>query len=239
MNALEKGSPAANEAPETTTEETKSSLEAPRPFPQIPEGASLAEAALFYAEAGISVFPLPPGEKVAYRGSSGFKDATADPEQVKALWEEEPLANIGTPDFDVLDVEGPDGHEVAGFEALRKLEDEHGALPKTLTVLTPSGGRHIYLRGVELNQANHWPGIDVKRAGRGYVLLPPSSNGNGKTYQVYDRSQIAAAAFWLKAPPKQFPAKWEPAVGSRNTDMYALARALHSRGLEEESIYKQ
>lgn len=53
------------------------------------------EHALKYASIGWHVFPLAPDHKIPLAGSSGFNDATTDPEKIKQMWERTPKANIG------------------------------------------------------------------------------------------------------------------------------------------------
>jgi len=81
-------------------------------------------SALWYVRQGFAVFPLwwPNGGRCACpKGdacpspakhpmtATGFHDASADEEQVKAWWSKWPTANIGLPtghDFDVVDIDG-------------------------------------------------------------------------------------------------------------------------------------
>jgi DNA-binding MarR family transcriptional regulator len=107
------------------------------------------------------------------------------------LFNRYPGASIGVPagresGFFVLDVDS-----LAVFE---KLEKEHGKLPVTLMVRTPSGGLHIYFEYVEgvTNSPGGLPkGLDVRGQG-GYVLVPPSPG-----YEIESRSPIAEAPGWL------------------------------------------
>ena len=138
---------------------------------------ALAESARWYAEHGIAVFPLQPRSKIPMRGSRGCKDATTNIEQVTSWWTQMPNANIGVvtgKQFDVIDVDGPDG-----FESLSHIKP----IPYVLaSVITPRG-RHIYVqqRAERKNGTNLQPGIDIRASG-GYVVAPPSINPEGKVY---------------------------------------------------------
>lgn len=132
--------------------------------------STLSEAALSYAAAGNPVFPCEAGGKRPL-ASRGFKDATRNPRVLAAWWERNPEANIGMPVPDgtvIIDVD----HRNGGFIP--------EGLPSTRTVVTPNGGYHLYYRvdhdaGDRL--VGRWPGVkgvDVKAAGKGYVLVPPS-----------------------------------------------------------------
>jgi len=139
---------------------------------------AILNAALEYAARGWFVFPLKTGEKTPLT-PHGFKDATTDPEQVRAWWTQCPEANVGIrtgreSGLVVLDI---DHHgEADGEESLAKLLKEFGPLPPTFEVRTPNGGRHLYFahRDGEVKSRNGLrPGLDLKADG-GYVVAPPS-----------------------------------------------------------------
>ncbi len=81
-------------------------------------GALLA-AALWYASQGVAVFALEPCGKRPLPRTHGFKDATTDPERIRAWWTAVPTANIGAPTgdtFDVIDIDGSLGaRTIAGL----------------------------------------------------------------------------------------------------------------------------
>ena len=138
---------------------------------------ALAESAKWYAEQGIAVFPLQPRSKIPMRGSRGCKDATTNVEQVTSWWTQIPNANIGVVtgfQFDVIDVDGPDG-----FESLSHLKPIANVLA---SVITPRG-RHIYVKAKpeRKNGTNLKLGVDFRASG-GYVVAPPSINAEGKIY---------------------------------------------------------
>gem|GEM_PF-2944623 len=121
----------------------------------------------------------------------GFKDASTDPRRITAWRHRWPNANIGMPTGEASGVFALD---VDRLEALEELEREHGKLPDTLTVRTPSGGLHLDFRHVEgiTNSPGGLPaGIDVRGEG-GYVLVPPSAG-----YEWESRSEVAEAPEWL------------------------------------------
>jgi len=149
--------------------------------------ASLAGAALWYAEQGFRVFPISPGTKVPYKGSGGCKDGTSDMDRVAAWWKADPRANIGIATGHLVDVVDFDG--VRGHEAWAELWRDHPddgltpGVPLLATVSTPRpGGLHAYVRATgQGNGASMVPGVDYRGAG-GYVLAPPSRTGQG-TYE--------------------------------------------------------
>ena len=156
------------------------------------------DAALALAAAGWRVFPLVEGAKRPIT-THGVKDATSDPSEIASWWRRYPGANIGVAvpaDMLAVDVDtkGADGHA-----ALAALEAEHGTLPETRTVETPSGGRHLIFRkpsDVRLtNRVNVKPGIDV-RTGGGYLVAPPSEI-DGRPYRLLIDREPAEAPRWL------------------------------------------
>lgn len=90
-----------------------------------------------------------------------------------------PLSNIF-----VLDIDPKNG----GALSLANLISEHGLLPETLTVRTPSGGWHRYFRwpadGSVYNSCGQLgAGLDI-RGRNGYVLAPPSYIVDRETGEV-------------------------------------------------------
>ena len=135
------------------------------------------------------MFPLMPGSKVPLLGSHGHLVGVADADVARACWLKNPTANIGAATgsrsgFWVLDVNPRHG----GPAALADLEAEHSALPATIEVVTPYGGRQLFWKwnseGLEVRNSvdRIGPGLDV--AGEGsFVVIPPSRLANGWRYR--------------------------------------------------------
>jgi len=89
------------------------------------------------------IFPLSKTAKVPEKGSAGFKDALP---RDKALnqWPDIYAGNIGlypgASDLIVIDVDVKHGAD--GVATMEQLQKQHGKLPETLTIRTPSGGWH-------------------------------------------------------------------------------------------------
>lgn len=133
----------------------------------------------------------------------GLKDATTDEAVIRAMWERHARANVAVATgavsgIVVLDVDAGKG----GFETLARLEEEHGALPATLTVATGGGGLHLYFRhpGVPVRNSVRklGPGLDIRGDG-GYVIAPPSNHRSGGTYTWKDEREPAEMPAWLLA----------------------------------------
>ena len=85
------------------------------------------------------------------RTPRGAKDATTDPSQIKAWWQNWPDANVGIatgPESGlvVLDVDVDVEKGTDGEASLRELEAKHGQLPMTIEAETGRGGRRAWFR---------------------------------------------------------------------------------------------
>jgi hypothetical protein len=136
---------------------------------------ALLNAALAYAEQGFAVFPC--GDNKQPLTKHGFEDAASEPEQIKRWWARNPDALIGMAIPDgviIVDVDPRNG----GKETMRELRREHGrnAFPDTRRSRTGGGGTHLWYAadGEAPMRGKLGRGVDVKRAGKGYAIVPPS-----------------------------------------------------------------
>jgi len=163
----------------------------------------MIKIALGLAGAGFKVFPLTPGTKVPMKGTKGLTEATIDTNQISFWWTQWPTANIGIapwPDWVILDLDIKDG--AALNNSIEKLNSL--GLPNTFTVVTPSGGLHLYYRWphnlytVKSTVGTKWgfPGVDIRAQG-GYVVAPGSRttksprSAEGEYTIAKDLSQVA------------------------------------------------
>jgi hypothetical protein len=150
---------------------------------------TLGGAAVWYAERGHLVFPLRPHTKIPAT-PHGFKDASMNPDTIRAWWTRWPDANIGLATghlFDVIDIDGP-----TGIESATTIEDA-GQLPAAIgTVATPRGYHHyIQPTGDGCTTAVR-PGIDYRGIG-GYVVAPPSLDQDGRIWRWLDPLSVCDA----------------------------------------------
>lgn len=211
-----------------------------------------AAAAVWLAERfGWHVFPVG-GDKKPFAGTHGCLDATNDIERVKAMFAAHPNANVGVATgaasgFFAVDVDIKNG---VGWTGLEAFERRYGRLPETLTVETPSGGKHfLYAYPEEVTVGNKGNvdklQIDVRGEG-GYVLAPSSLLRSGGSYQVVHDVPIAPAPEKLLARlSKGTGARAEAiassitgaiAEGGRNSALCSIAGTLRRRGASEEAI---
>lgn len=159
----------------------------------------MRDEALRLAAAGWPVFPLMANGKRPAT-AHGLKDATTDEATIRQWWQRMPTANVGMvvpPGFVAIDVDMKNG--IDGFAALAALQEDHGPLPATRTVQTPSGGQHLVFTAPEhlriKNRVAIRPGLDVRAFG-GYLVAPPSAI-DGVAYKVLNDCGPAPAPQWL------------------------------------------
>lgn len=145
------------------------------------------------------------------------ENASTSGADIEEWWTSMPDANIGiatgrASGIFVLDVDPAAG----GASSLESLLEEHGDLPATYVVETPTGGSHYYFNyptDFEIgNSASTLlgPGLDIRGDG-GQVVAPPSRVPGGH-YRVSFDGEVSDAPLWLldKLRPKEKTAPAEP-----------------------------
>ena len=117
------------------------------------------------------------------------KDASSDVDIVTNWMDRRPVANVGIAmggeeRLIAIDIDG-----AIGMECLLDLQREHEQLPKTMTAVTGSGGRHYIFRcpdewdmGRIKNLSKIRPGVDVRAEG-GQIVVWPSRHKSGHMYE--------------------------------------------------------
>ncbi len=197
-------------------------LDASGSSPPIPTISTL-DAALDYTRQGFRVVPLQPRLKRPWQRPAGYQKRPDPTEpEIRQWFAAEPDLNIGILTGNgiiVLDIDEHDG-KASGSEALASLEAIYGQLPKTLTSITGSGGRHLifflpdgddgkntlavvsdWLRSTTGNATGGV--IDVKRDGS-LIAVAPSIHPNGNLYRWEDPdAEIAELPLtWCQTPPE-------------------------------------
>lgn len=125
------------------------------------------------------LFPLKPGEKTPLKAN--YKAQASSDSEVIRGWLKAGY-NLGyCPCMGGETVIDLDKHgDKDGEEAFAKWEDSIGKhLPATLTVITPSGGKHLYFSGLApYDKLGFLPGVDIISAKR-YVVAPGSKTEKG------------------------------------------------------------
>ena len=172
----------------------------------------LGSVALAMGRAGLSIFPVWPGQKRPAT-KNGLHAASSSPVHIRRWWGKIPHANIGVAchpsrlvvvDCDAgkpwpLDGPQPDG-VCDGADVLQLLAEQHadpGLLFRGVTALTPSGGMHLYFRApegvaVQCSVRRLGPWLDVRAVG-GYVVAPFSSTPAGHYRPVLGWEAVVSA----------------------------------------------
>ncbi len=156
---------------------------------------------------------------------TGWQDAPMPtPEQIVADWSGwRARCNVGvktgaSSGVWVLDVDPDNGGDLT----LAALEARHGALPRTYTVRTGSGGRHPYFQLPDFSLGNSagrlGKGLDIRAEG-GQAVAPPSVTAKG-AYTVLDDAPVAAAppgcsTGCASPPPRRRNPRVDAVVASR------------------------
>jgi hypothetical protein len=136
----------------------------------------LYEAALSYAQQGYRVIPLKPCSKIPLT-THGFKDASADIDQIHSWWGQYPDANIGL---------------ITGKEAGFFVIDIDGEYPADWVELPPANvrthkGVHIYCaypahETIKSRTKINGHPVDIRGDGA-YIVAPPSVHPEGGRYE--------------------------------------------------------
>nr|WBO79010.1 bifunctional DNA primase/polymerase [Streptomyces sp. SBE_14.2] len=217
--------------------------------------------ALSAAERGLAVIPLSrtklPALRSPHRDSPdpvpchgacgryghGVYDASTDPDRIRSLFAAAPWATgygiaCGLPPHYLIGVDLDTKTGTDASAALRELALRHlFTIPDTVVVLTPSGGRHLWLSGppdvVVPNSAGRLaPGIDIRGAG-GYLVGPGSRTDHGVYSTVPGTAHLAPAAcppalLRLLLPPPRVPqSPVPPSAGDHGKGLVQFVLAAH------------
>ncbi|MEU1415100.1 bifunctional DNA primase/polymerase [Streptomyces sp. NPDC005731] len=212
--------------------------------------------ALSAAERGLAVIPLSRTKLPALRSphrddpdpttptchgecgrfGHGVHDASTDPRRIRQLFAAAPWATgygiaCGLRPHHLIGIDLDTKSGTDSSAALRELALRHlFTIPETVVVLTPSGGRHLWLSGppdvVVPNSASRLaPGIDIRGAG-GYLVGPGSRTERG----VYGTAPGTARLAPAPCPPALLRLLLPP---PRTAGRHALASSTdrHGQGL--------
>lgn len=174
---------------------------------------------------GFRVFPLKRGaKKPAVR--SWQSEATSDIARIREWDRDFPACNwgaaMGAGTF-ALDIDTKHGRP--GFKTLRELKARHGALPVTLTNITPHNGQHRIFKfsGSIKNSVDQLgEGLDIRGDG-GFIVIPPSVVDGRKYVWEDPAAAIAEAPEWLVAFLAESPSRARPGLvpeGRRNDTVF-------------------
>ena len=156
----------------------------------------IIDHALAWAARGFRVFPILPGNKVPPKDMQWKVEATTDAEKIRAWWAFRADYNYAVAGGDGLMIVDVDANK-NGYASLIDID-----IPDTLTVKTPGGGLHLYLKSpdVATSVERIAPGIDIRAVG-GYVVGPGSyfaDPDGAKGYKGY--YEVVADTAMAEAP---------------------------------------
>jgi len=210
--------------------------------------AAALDAALEAAGRGWHTFPLV--GKSPFAGSHGHRDASADPTAIRAAMNNRRAISFGIATgagsgIVIVDVDDRD--------ALAALEADLGPLPDAPTVITASGGSHIYFAHpgghVPTTAAKLAIGVDTRGDG-GFCVGAGSTLPDGRQYgwecssHPDDVALPALPARWLAAiqatPARRTAATTDDAApileGGRDHALTSIAGRLRRAGLSEAAM---
>lgn len=177
----------------------------------------MTAAALKLAQRGLAVFPVDPSTK-APKTRNGCKDATRDERAIIEFWRRWPAAGIGVATgkpsgIIAIDIDPRNG----GEDGFAQLAGKIGNPGKTVRVLTPSGGSHLWYRApaaaVACSAGKLAPGVDVRGTG-GYVVCPPTMRPDGTGWRWGGTAPLAELQpEWLEALTAEPETRARPTAG--------------------------
>ncbi|MEU1198878.1 bifunctional DNA primase/polymerase [Streptomyces sp. NPDC005813] len=217
--------------------------------------------ALSAAERGLAVIPLSRTKLPALRSphrddpdpapchgecgrfGHGVYDASTDPRRIRELFAAAPWATgygiaCGLHPHHLIGIDLDTKSGTDSSAALRELALRHlFTIPETVVVLTPSGGRHLWLSGppdlVVPNSAGRLaPGIDIRGAG-GYLVGPGSRTDHGVYGTAPGTAHLAPASCpsellrLLTPPPRRQHPPAPPATGRQGQGLVQFVLAAH------------
>nr|WP_313956501.1 bifunctional DNA primase/polymerase [Streptomyces sp. SAJ15] len=174
----------------------------------------------------------------------GVYDASTDPDTIRALFAAAPWATgygiaCGVPPHHLVgvDLDHKPATATDGLAAFARLAREHAfAVPHTVTVLTPSGGRHLWLTApgnapVHNSVGRLARGVDIRGLG-GYLVGPGSRSSRGDYRRapgspLWTPAPAPEALLRLLAPPRpvSHPRPTRPLTRHRAAALVAFVRA--------------
>ncbi|MFJ8716999.1 bifunctional DNA primase/polymerase [Streptomyces violaceus] len=216
--------------------------------------------ALSAAERGLAVIPLSRTKLPALRSphrddpapslchgacgrlGHGVYDASSDPARIRELFAAAPWATgygiaCGLPPHQLIGIDLDVKTGTDSSAALRELALRHlFTIPPTVVVLTPSGGRHLWLSGppdvVVPNSAGRLaPGIDIRGAG-GYLVGPGSRTDQGMYAAAPGTAHLAPAPcprslLRLLLPPPRAHHPTPPSAGGHGQGLVQFVLGAH------------
>ena len=141
---------------------------------------TILDWALAYHSIGFSIIPVGKNKKPLIPWAP-YQKHRASEDEIRTWFTRWPDANIGIVTGHISGISVIDIDTEEGKEEIQKYIPDSIIMP---IANTPSGGQHYYFKCKDVSLTNNSrvvPGCDL-RANGGYVIAPPSDNGNGRAY---------------------------------------------------------
>lgn len=182
------------------------------------------ESAIKYCEHGYSIIPVGKDKKplISWTKHQNYK---ATLEEIKAWFEQFKNPNIGIVTGEISNLLVVDCDSQEAIEEIEKNLPDNLEIPVSQT---PRGGRHYYFQHVEglPNKAGILEKIDIRTKG-GFIIAPPSENGNGKKYEWINGIDL------LKALPQAMPNSLLHVFKSNINDSYSSSIGVNNFGKKQ------
>lgn len=198
--------------------------------------SSCLDAALEYAEMGLSVIPVRPDKK-PYISWGEFQERQASPEEIREFWSKFPDAGVGIITGTVSGLFVIDADNEEAYQQIQQ------SLPDALATPTAKSpkGYHTYFEmpadTIIGNATGIFPGVDIRGEG-GYVVAAPSVNGTGKVYRWIDGLSI------IEVPPAPCPStflkkiiKAVKSISGRDRGLPAAKENMFIEGRRDEDLF--
>lgn len=204
---------------------------------------SILDSALEYAENGLSVIPIVPGQKKPLIKWEEYQSRIARTEEIESWFDQWPNANIGIVTGDIS------GIGVVDLDSQEAIAWAESSLPKTNIIQeTGRGLQWIYKRnGQPVPQGSDMvsgvPGIDCRGDG-GYIVAAPSVHPTGAIYKLNilygDWSELPPFPydfFKTKEEKKKTPVSIAPVCeGSRDDSLTRVAGKYFANGMDYQEV---
>ena len=217
--------------------------------------AKIVDWAVRYAEIGLAIVPLRPGEKFPL--FQGWQDlATTDVTRIRDWWKVNPGFNIGfvtggkSSDVVVVDLDQHEDQGRYGVDFARDWQLKHGDFPATWEAVTGSGGRHLFFKdpsSPKRHQHLYDRSVDFQADGA-LIVLPPSRHPNGNRYfwdispgdvdlaEIDDNVKAFLRAGGMKEDQGPFAMPERILEGYRVDTLFRALCSMQSKGFSDEAI---
>jgi len=145
------------------------------------------QAAIKYQQMGFSVIPVQKNKKPFIKWER-YQSEKADLDQIRLWWKEWPNANIGLVTGEISGIDVVDCDSEKGRDALNEFLPDSHIMPISKT---PKGWHYFFKHSPGLsNGVRMITDCDLRTTG-GYIIVPPSKNGEGKGYAWLQDLSIA------------------------------------------------